>query len=75
MIQFYLYLRLNGLHLIKISAMKLNAKIDNYDQSESSPTPNCEENRTQIQNWERFCNKFTFNFMPQNQRHKIVFKS
>ena len=55
--------------------MKLNAAIADYDQSESSPTPNCEENKTQIKNWERFCNKFTYNSMPQNQRHKIVFKS
>ena len=43
--------------------MKLNAAIADYDQSESSPTPNCEENKTQIKNWERFCNKFTYNSM------------
>ena len=70
-----LRLKDDGLHLTKVSAMKLNAAIADYDQSESSPTPNCEENKTQIKNWERFCNKFTYNSMPQNQRHKIVFKS
>jgi hypothetical protein len=55
--------------------MKLNAAIADYDQSEYLPNPNCEENQTQIQNWEIFCNKFTYNSMPQNQRHKIVSKA